>query len=36
MEQIKHKVSYTDRGLTKIKGDFNWCSSELGLGTDHI
>lgn len=36
MEQIKQKVSYTNRGITKIKGDFKWCSSELGLGTDYI
>lgn len=32
MEWIKQKVSYTDSGTTKIKGDFKWCSSEL----DHI
>jgi len=36
MEQIKQKVSYTDRGITKIKGDVKWCSSELGVETDHI
>ena len=36
MEQIKQKVSDTDRGITKIKGGFKRCSSELGVGTDHM